>query len=128
MTTAPPPADDEGDAKRTPPQVTDDLVTTHHSLRVGRRTLRYTATSGRIVLRQEVTEDGTFGGHQPKAEVFLTAYTLESTAANPPGPKGSAVKGVARKAGSAARQSKGGGDASRPVTFCFNGGPGSSSV
>lgn len=77
VTTATPSADAEGDAKKPPPQVTDDLVTTHHSLRVGRRTLRYTATSGRIVLRQEVTKDGTFEGHQAKAEVFLTAYTLD---------------------------------------------------
>ena len=77
VTTATPPEGAEGDAKKTPPQATDDLVTTHHTLRVGRRTLRYTATSGRVVLRQEVTKDGTFEGHQPKAEVFLTAYTLD---------------------------------------------------
>ncbi|HET8600906.1 MAG TPA: peptidase S10 [Segeticoccus sp.] len=77
----------------------DDLVSTRHTLRVGRRTLRYTATAGRVVLREEVYEDGTFTGVRPKAEMFLTSYVLDA-------PVGS----------------------NRPVTFAFNGGPGSSSV
>jgi carboxypeptidase C (cathepsin A) len=46
-----------------------------------------------------VHTDDTFEGHRPKAEVFLTAYTLDG--ADP---------------------------ATRPVTFAFNGGPGSSST
>ncbi|GAA2970713.1 S10 family peptidase [Actinokineospora diospyrosa] len=78
---------------------TDDLVSTAHSLTVRRRKLNYTATTGRVVLRKEVTTEGKFEGHQPKAEVFLTAYTLDG--ADP---------------------------ARRPVTFAFNGGPGSASV
>jgi carboxypeptidase C (cathepsin A) len=77
----------------------DDLVTTQHSITVKRRKLNYTTTTGRVVLRQEVLTDGTFEGHEPKAEVFLTAYTLDG--ADP---------------------------TKRPVTFAFNGGPGSSSV
>ncbi|GAB2684458.1 S10 family peptidase [Thalassiella azotivora] len=77
----------------------DDLVTTHHTLQTGDLTLAYTARAGRVVLRQEVVEDGEFKGHQPKAEVFVAAYTLDDAPAS-----------------------------SRPVTFCFNGGPGSSSV
>ncbi|MCK2237053.1 MULTISPECIES: S10 family peptidase [unclassified Crossiella] len=81
------------------PEPVDDLVTTHHELSTGERTLSYTATTGRIVLRQEVHTDGTFSGHTAKAEVFVTAYTLDE--ADP---------------------------ATRPVTFAFNGGPGSSSV
>lgn len=84
-------------AKKAPP--VDDLVTTRHKLKVGRSSLAYTARAGRVVLREEVVEEGEFKGHQPKAEVFVTAYTLDG--ANP---------------------------AERPVTFCFNGGPGSSSV
>src|SRR5256885_12388076 len=76
----------------------DDLVTTAHTLRAGERELAYTATTGRIVLRQEVHTDDKFEGHQPRAEVFLTAYTLDGADA-----------------------------AERPVTFAFNGGPGSSS-
>jgi carboxypeptidase C (cathepsin A) len=77
----------------------DDLVTTSHSLTIKRRKLNYTATAGRVVLRKEIVTDGKFDGHQPKAEVFLTAYTLDGA---DPG--------------------------KRPVTFAFNGGPGSSSV
>src|SRR6201991_485274 len=61
--------------------------------------LAYTATAGRIVVRQEKHTEGTFDGHEPYAEVFLVAYTL---AGPEPG--------------------------TRPVTIAFNGGPGSSSV
>ncbi|MCR3722521.1 MULTISPECIES: S10 family peptidase [Prauserella salsuginis group] len=78
---------------------TDDLVTTRHSITVKRRKLAYTAQTGRIVLRKEVLNDGTFDGHKPKAEVHVTAYTLDG--ADP---------------------------TTRPVTFAFNGGPGSSSI
>ena len=92
-------------AKEPATTVTDHLVTTHHTLKVGRRTLRYTATSGRVVLRREVVEDGEFKGHKAEAEVFLTSYTLDTGTGDDAGP-----------------------DPDRPVTFCFNGGPGSSSV
>ncbi len=81
------------------PEPTDDLVTTGHTTRAGDQELTYTATTGRIVLREEVHSDDTFDGHRAKAEVFLTSYTLDGA---DPG--------------------------SRPVTFAFNGGPGSSSV
>ena len=74
-------------------------VSTQHVLSIGRKKLKHTATTGRIVLRQEVLTEGKFDGHQPKAEVFLTAYTLDDADA-----------------------------ADRPVTFAFNGGPGSSSI
>jgi carboxypeptidase C (cathepsin A) len=87
------------DIETSPAEPTDDLVTTRHTLRVERGTFDYTVTAGRIVLREEVHTDGKFQGNQPKAEVFLIAYTLDD--ADP---------------------------ASRPVTFAFNGGPGSSSV
>ncbi|MCP2258981.1 Carboxypeptidase C (cathepsin A) [Streptoalloteichus tenebrarius] len=81
------------------PEPTDDLVTTRHTLTADGRELTYTATAGRVVLRREVHNDGRFDGHLPKAEVFVTAYTLDGA---DPG--------------------------TRPVTFAFNGGPGSSSV
>jgi carboxypeptidase C (cathepsin A) len=90
---------DTQDEDRRPGDPTDDLVTTSHTLTVKRRKLNYTATTGRIVLRKEVVTDGKFDGHLPKAEVFVTAYTLDD--ADP---------------------------TQRPVTFAFNGGPGSSSV
>lgn len=92
-------ADTQDDKVEKPAEPTDDLVTTSHTLTTDRRTLDYTATTGRIVLRKEVLTDGKFDGHVAKAEVFVTAYTLDD--ADP---------------------------TERPVTFAFNGGPGSSSV
>jgi carboxypeptidase C (cathepsin A) len=85
--------------KQDAPEPTDDLVTTRHTITVDGDELSYTVTTGRIVLRKEGHTEDKFDGPQPKAEVFLTAYTADSE--NP---------------------------ASRPVTFAFNGGPGSSSV
>ncbi|RJQ71618.1 peptidase S10 [Pseudonocardiaceae bacterium YIM PH 21723] len=82
-----------------PGEPQDDLVSTSHTLTLDRRKLAYTATTGRIVLRSEAVKDDAFDGHQAKAEVFITAYTLDKA-----DPK------------------------TRPVTFAFNGGPGSSSV
>ncbi|WP_374969751.1 S10 family peptidase [Terrabacter sp. BE26] len=82
-----------------PAEPVDDLVTTHHTLKVGRRGLRYTATTGRVVLREEEHKDGTFGGHKARAELSMTSYVLDDADAR-----------------------------TRPVTFAFNGGPGSSSV
>ncbi|RSN09019.1 peptidase S10 [Streptomyces sp. WAC 05977] len=78
---------------------TDDLVTTKHTLTLKRKKLAYTAQTGRIVLRKEVITDGKSEGYKAKAEVFVTSYTLDDAE---PG--------------------------SRPVTFAFNGGPGSASV
>ncbi len=79
----------------------DDLVTTSHSITVDGADLAYTATAGRIVLRAEGHTDDKFDGSQPKAEVFTVAYTANVDPEE------------ARR---------------RPVTFAFNGGPGSSSV
>ncbi|MGB7423274.1 MAG: peptidase S10, partial [Ornithinimicrobium sp.] len=89
-----------------PNPVQDDLVTTEHTVQVGGRTLRYTATAGRIVLRQETFDGDTFTGPADKAEVFVTSYVLQADDTE------AARSGAAR----------------RPVTFAFNGGPGSSSV
>ncbi len=98
------PGGQEPDASRAtgadgpPEEPADDLVTTEHALTIDGAELRYTATAGRIVLRQEVHTDDTFDGPKPKAEIFLTSYVRD------------------------------GGGPSRPVVFAFNGGPGSSSV
>jgi carboxypeptidase C (cathepsin A) len=73
--------------------------TTHHSVTIGGREIAYTATAGSI----EMTDyDG-----KPKAEVFYIAYTKDRG-------------GEGEDAGTP--------DRSRPVTFAYNGGPGSSSV
>ena len=95
QTPAPPPS-------APPPE--DQLVVTQHRVTVGGRELRYTATAGTLVLREEAEKsaDGgpTADGAKPRAAVFFVAYTLD---------------GVTNKA-------------ARPLTFSFNGGPGSSSV
>jgi carboxypeptidase C (cathepsin A) len=84
-----------GETKADKPQPADDLKTTHHTL----GDLAYTATTGRIVLHEEITEDDKFNGRKPKAEVSITWYTLDDADVT-----------------------------QRPVTFAFNGGPGSSSI
>lgn len=88
--------EESGTAKAEP---SDDLVSTHHTITAKGAELSYTATTGRVVLREEVHNEGKFEGHKPKAEVFLTAYVAD--VAEP---------------------------RNRPVTFAFNGGPGASSV
>jgi carboxypeptidase C (cathepsin A) len=85
-----------------PAEPSDDVVATKHQLKIGRKPLAYTATTGRVVLRDEVYEDGKFVGFKAKAEMSVTSYVVD-------GPDGGA-------------------DPKRPVTFAFNGGPGSSSV
>lgn len=66
---------------------------------MGGESLSYTATAGRFVIREEVLKEGVFTGHEAKATLFLTSYVRQDV---DPG--------------------------TRPVTFVFNGGPGSSSV
>jgi carboxypeptidase C (cathepsin A) len=66
-------------------------VQTHHSIRVGGRELRYTATAGRMPIKD--------GEGKIEAEMFYVAYTVDGT-----DPK------------------------TRPLTFSFNGGPGSASI
>jgi carboxypeptidase C (cathepsin A) len=80
------------------------IVVTEHELVVGDRTLAYTATCGTLVLRDfHETYEGKDGERTPekaRASFFFVAYSL---------------KGVASTD-------------MRPITFSFNGGPGSSSV
>ncbi len=77
----------------------DALSITHHTLTLGGEELRYTVTTGTLVLREEARKEGVSEGEKAKATVFFVAYTLDD--ADPQ---------------------------TRPVTFSFNGGPGSSSV
>src|SRR5271155_3223284 len=78
------------DDKKAPPE--DKVVQTRHTARIGGQEIKYTATTGTLVMK---TEEG-----DPKATVFYVAYTRDD------------VSDVAQ----------------RPVTFTFNGGPGSASV
>lgn len=88
-----------------PPPAEDRLVETRHTAVVGGRELAYTVTCGTIVLREESEKQdgaakGESEGAKARAEVFVVAYTLDDA----------------------------GDRADRPVTFAFNGGPGSASV
>ena len=74
----------------------DKLSVTHHSVTINGEEIHYTATTGTLILKEEVDKEG----EKPKAAVFFVAYTRDDVE-----------------------------DAStRPITFSFNGGPGSSSV
>ncbi len=84
------------------PEPVDDLVVTHHTLRTTSGEITYTARTGRIVLREEEVKKDKFTGWKARAELSITAYTLD-----------------ADKVGDVTE---------RPISFVFNGGPGSASV
>ena len=96
-----PTSHDTNDAKPTPQ---DTLTTTHHTITIDGQEIAYTATCGTVVLKEEAVmkgdDEGKAEGEKPRATIFFIAYTRDDVA-DP---------------------------ASRPVTFSFNGGPGSSSV
>jgi len=79
--------------KKAIPKVPEpSLAITHHTIQIDGKPLKYTATTGYLLLKDEK--------EKPKANVFFAAYTKDG------------VKDLSR----------------RPITFAFNGGPGSSSV
>ena len=86
------------DAAKAPPA--DQLSITRHRTRIGKREIAYTVTCGTLVLKEETEKDGKSEGEKARATVFFIAYTRDDT--------------------EHAR--------TRPLTFSFNGGPGSSSV
>ncbi len=102
MTDKPTPATPPAEAPR--PIPTDQLVETHHSTVIGGQEIKYTVTTGTIVLKEESEakgeKEGESEGEKPKASIFFIAYTREAA----------------------------GEPSQRPLTFSFNGGPGSSSV
>ncbi len=83
---AAPPAEPKHEAPEVPP------VVTHHEIHVGGKTLRYTATTGMMPLKNADTGE-------VEAHIFFIAYTLDGQSPE-----------------------------KRPLTFSFNGGPGSASV
>jgi carboxypeptidase C (cathepsin A) len=78
----------------------DNLTVTKHSVVLDGQSIEYTATAGTIVLKEEIKEDEKSAGEKAKATIFFIAYTRDD---------------VEDKS-------------QRPVTFSFNGGPGSASV
>jgi carboxypeptidase C (cathepsin A) len=87
-----------------PPVPKDVLVETKHSLTIEGREIRYTVTCGTMVLKEEAEKkgekEGESEGERPRASIFFVAYTRDGM--DDP--------------------------SKRPLTFSFNGGPGSSSV
>lgn len=93
----------KGEEKSAPPPTPADVISqTSHTTTIGGRRLKYTATTGRIILKAEDEKEG----EKPKAAIFFVAYTLDRP----------------EDVSEAEHLS------SRPVTYAFNGGPGSSSV
>ena len=89
-------AEPEAKEQEAPRGVQPDLkdeppVVTHHELRVTGKSMRYTATAGRMPIKDEAGKIN--------ANMFYVAYTAEGTSAS-----------------------------QRPLTFAFNGGPGSASL
>lgn len=89
---------DKSDEKKPEPQ--DVIVQTQHSILLDGQQLNYTVTTGTIVLKEEEEKEEKAEGEKAKASVFFIAYTKNDVADT----------------------------AQRPITFSFNGGPGSSSV
>ena len=104
--------DDDKDKKKS-----DDPkpVITHGSVTVAGEEISYTATAGKMVMK---TDDG-----DPKAHVFYVAYTKDGE----DDPDEKKKNGDAEKNEDDVRPTTDV-QAKRPITFCFNGGPGSSSV
>jgi carboxypeptidase C (cathepsin A) len=95
-------AEKPAEEKKPVPQ--DQLVTTEHQITLDGKEITYIVTTGTLVLKEESEKTGDKAGEaegeKPKATVFFVAYTLKD------------VDDTAH----------------RPITFSFNGGPGSASV
>jgi len=87
--------------KEEKPTPKDNLVESKHSVQIGGKAINYTVTVGTIVLKEETADrEKEAEGEKPRAQVFFIAYTKD---------------GVRDRS-------------NRPISFSFNGGPGSSSV
>ncbi len=83
------------------PEPKDNLSETKHSLVIGGKEIKYTVTAGTMVMKEETPDrEKESEGEKAKAAFFFVAYTQDDVT----------------------DKSK------RPLTFSFNGGPGSSSV
>jgi carboxypeptidase C (cathepsin A) len=95
--------------KEEKPAPKDNLVVTQHKVRIGGKEVKYTVTAGTMVLKEETPDrEKESEGEKARAQVFFIAYTKDSN-----GSKSTERTSTQRK---------------RPLTFSFNGGPGSSSV
>jgi carboxypeptidase C (cathepsin A) len=96
------------EGKEEKPTPKDNLVVTQHKVRIGGKEIKYTVTAGTMVLKEETPDrEKESEGEKPRVQVFFIAYTKDMN-----GAKNSDRAALAK----------------RPLTFSFNGGPGSSSV
>jgi len=85
----------------------DQITETRHTIEIDGQQISYVAMAGTMVLKEEEEGEGKKSeGERPKASIFFVAYTKEQPGDNDE---------IAQYR-------------SRPITFSFNGGPGSSSV
>src|SRR5829696_3481629 len=92
------PEEKKEEKKEDKPTPKDNLVVTKHTIKIGGKEVKYTVTAGTMVLKEETTDrEKEAEGEKPRAQVFFVAYTKDGN-----GPK-----------------------SKRPITFSFNGGPGS---
>ena len=82
------------------PEPQEKISQTQHNVTISGQEIAYTVTAGTILLKQESKRDEKAEGEKAKASIFFVAYTKDN------------VEDVGK----------------RPLTFSFNGGPGSSSV
>ncbi len=88
------------EANETQPEPKDVIAQTQHKIIIDGQELSYTVTAGTIVLKEEEEKEEKAEGEKAKASIFFIAYSKND------------VNDTAQ----------------RPITFSFNGGPGSSSV
>lgn len=88
----------EAEAKPTPPS--DNVSISQHTAVINGQTIAYTVTCGTIILKEEAEKEGKSDGEKGRASIFFVAYTKDD------------VEDVS----------------TRPLSFSFNGGPGSSSI
>jgi carboxypeptidase C (cathepsin A) len=87
--------------KEEKPVPVDNIIVTQHSVMIGGEEIQYTVTAGTMVLKEETADrEKESEGAKARAQIFFVAYTKD---------------GVEDRS-------------KRPLSFAFNGGPGSSSV
>ncbi len=97
------------EAKEEKPAPKDNLVITRHKVKIGSKEIKYTVTAGTMILKEEPADrEKEWEGEKPRAQIFFIAYTKDNDSAK-----------STEKSSTLAK---------RPLTFSFNGGPGSSSV
>lgn len=103
------PALSKVEGKEEKPTPKDNLVVTQHAVSIGGKEIKYTVTAGTIILKEETSDrEKEAEGEKPRAQVFFVAYTKDGNNGKAAGRTPALAK--------------------RPLTFSFNGGPGSSSV